>query len=223
MEKQNLDEDVISIRNDGDMTNIFVDQYRPFIASCCHKFLGNGNLQYRDDAISIGMLAFYEAMRSFNMSQGHFLSFAELVIKRRLTDWTRKDANYQKHTILVEKLPEKAYVPKLKDNLTEEIARLKTEMALWQISFEQLYKDAPRHSSTQLLYRELASYILNNPTLKEQILQKRYLPVKEIVNNTGISCKVIERARRYLITVLLIQTGDYPDVASFLELETWRA
>src|SRR5690554_430015 len=67
--------------------------YRPFFlrvaSNSCRKYLVLG----RDDEASIAMIAFNEAIDSYNSDGGaSFLSFAELVIKRRLVDYFRRQS-----------------------------------------------------------------------------------------------------------------------------------
>jgi len=47
----------------------------------------------QDDELSIALMAFVEAIRSYDVSKGNFLSFSQNVIKRRIIDYYRKEKN----------------------------------------------------------------------------------------------------------------------------------
>ena len=77
---------ISSIRDDAEETGRFVEEYKPFIASCTEKVTGRFVNYGSDDELSIAMIAFVEAIRSFDSSKGNFFSFSRNVIKRRLIE-----------------------------------------------------------------------------------------------------------------------------------------
>ena len=66
-----------------------LDVYKRQASNCCRKYLVLG----RDDEASIAMIAFNEAIDSFDSTGGaSFLSFAEIVVKRRMVDYFRRQS-----------------------------------------------------------------------------------------------------------------------------------
>ena len=53
------------------------------------------NISQSDDEWSLALAAFVEAVRTYDLSKGRFLSFSELVIKRRLTDYYRSQLKFR--------------------------------------------------------------------------------------------------------------------------------
>ena len=51
--------------------------------------------------------------------------------------------------------------------------------------------------------------IVKPPLLVKEIKEKKYLPIKAILELINIRRKVIERHRDYIITAVIILTGDY--------------
>jgi RNA polymerase sigma factor len=61
--------------------------------------------------------------------------------------------------------------------------------------------------------------LLQNKELILTIKNKKYLPIAEIEKITKVPRKTIERARNYIIAVVLIRDGDYQYINSFV---SWR-
>ena len=91
--KKSLEESVELIqKGDTTLQNELIKSYKPFIAktvsSVCKRYIYES-----DDEFSIGMIAFNEAIEKFNTEKGSsLLSFAEVLIKRRVIDYIRKNA-----------------------------------------------------------------------------------------------------------------------------------
>lgn len=94
--KRKLEESVVLIQQ-GDQTllNETIDSYKPFIAktvsSVCKRYIYES-----DDEFSIGLIAFNEAIEKYTPERGSsLLSFAEVIIKRRVIDYIRKQVKDQ--------------------------------------------------------------------------------------------------------------------------------
>ncbi len=93
-DRNQLTELVLAAQNgDSSARERVLQDYRPFFlrvaSSSCRKYLVLG----RDDEASIAMIAFNEAIDSYNSEGGaSFLSFAEIVIKRRMVDFFRRQS-----------------------------------------------------------------------------------------------------------------------------------
>jgi RNA polymerase sigma factor (sigma-70 family) len=89
-----IQERIESIRTNTDNINGFVEEYKPFIAACAEKVAGRYLTYGSDDELSIAMIAFTEAIRTFDQSRGNFFSFSRNVIKRRLIDYYRREKRH---------------------------------------------------------------------------------------------------------------------------------
>jgi RNA polymerase sigma factor len=233
MSLNSLNERAEKIKNNQDEINKLVDEYRPFIASCVEKVTGRYVRYGEDDELSIALLAFVEAINSFNISKGNFLAFAQNVIKRRLIDYYRKEKKHSNVVSLSECVREdedheidhstdEAIERFSSETISEyrrlELEELKKELDGWGITFFELIDISPKHHKTRKIYSEIIRYILSNPELLKQIKQKKYLPIAEIEKNTGIPRKKIERARKYILAVTIIISGDYQYIKSYIDL-----
>ncbi len=223
---------ISSIRDDAEETGRFVEEYKPFIASCTEKVTGRFVNYGSDDELSIAMIAFVEAIRSFDSSKGNFFSFSRNVIKRRLIDYYRsekrhsdvvslnlyiesKEAEYDLST-------EEAMREFSDRNIAElrrlEIQELGRELSHWNITYQDLAKVSPRHKKTRKRCAELAGMILSRPDMLESVMTKKYLPVKELEKASGLPRKFIERFRKYIIAIVVVAIGDYQHIKDYIKL-----
>lgn len=214
---------VEKIKLDEEQINKFVQEYKPFIASCTEKMTGRYMRYGEDDELSIALMAFVEAIHAYSCERGNFLPFARNVIKRRLIDYYRKEKKHNnvislnEHSLVEDEEKDRSIYESIDryildeamENRRLEIKEFRDELAKWEISFDDLVSASPKHSKTRKLCNEISQYILSQPELVETMKTKKYLPVAEIEKSLDISRKKIERARRYIIAVILVKTGDY--------------
>ncbi|HOP91811.1 MAG TPA: RNA polymerase sigma factor SigI [Acetivibrio thermocellus] len=228
-----INQRVEAIKNNEEEINLFVEEYKPFIAACTQKVVGRYVAYGQDDELSIALMAFVEAIRSYDVSKGNFLSFSQNVIKRRIIDYYRKE---KKHSVVVninghledeEEETDLGIAMSIDKYSEEEISeyrrleleQLKKELKEWDISFFDLVNISPKHKRAKKIYSKIIKFVLSRPDIMEKIKQKKYLPVAEIEQSLKIPRKTIERARKYIITVVIIFTGDYEFIRDYVNWE----
>lgn len=231
MQSVSINERVESIKNNQEEINRLVEDYKPFIASCVEKVTGRYVRYGEDDELSIALIAFVEAIKSFDGTKGNFLSFAQNVIKRRLIDYFRKEKRHANVIPLNEYFNEDDEEEKdlsvtqaldiysakeVSEYRRLELEELKYELKQWDISFFELAEVSPKHNSTRKIYSEIIRFLQSQPELVRLIRTKRYLPIAEIEKFTRIHRKKIERGRKYIIAVILITTGDYHYIRDYI-------
>ena len=226
-----INERVEQIKNKQEEINRLVEEYKPFIASCVQGVTGRYVRYGEDDELSIAMMAFVEAINSYEISKGNFLSFARNVIKRRLIDYFRKENKHSANVSIsdyirdedeeneVDITDREAIAKHSEAEISEyrrwELEQLKLELSKWDISFFELVEVSPKADKTRKAYADIIKSLLSQPELIKLIKVKKYLPVAEIEKITGIPRKTIERGRKYIIAVLIINTGDYEYIKDY--------
>lgn len=169
------------------------------------------------------MIAFDEAINRYESSRGSFFKFAELVISNRVKDALRikkrqtREISYDdslniddhRFTGLCSELDEDSI------DLREEIKRYEKELARFQITFEMLADETPKHKDTKAKAMMISKFISKDNSIVEELYKKRRLPLSKIVLKFGTTAKVIKRSRKYIISLVVIFTG------GFTQLKTW--
>lgn len=210
--------------------NEFIEENKGFIykIACriCNRRLDWGI----DDELSISLIAFNSACDSFNNNKGNFYSYAVVVIKNTLFDYFRKNKNAP---LLVFATEDENYdFIDVKISLTkheiestnkiraEEIILFSKELKNYGLDFMSLVDSSPKHTDTRTSLLNIALIISHNELVVENIKAKKQLPVKEIILLTGVNRKLVEKWRKYLLTLLLLLASDqYPYIISYLNVK----
>ncbi|SFQ99093.1 RNA polymerase sigma-I factor [Desulfoscipio geothermicus] len=197
-----------------------IEQGKPFIAkvssTICKRYLCWG----RDEELSVALLAYNEAIDAYNKdNKTTFTTFAHRVIHRRLVDYFRKEVK-QQHLSLVpidednnefSKAEKDISIIKYQDSTQQEdlvatIATFNMILKDYGITFKNLVKCSPKHRDTRENLMRIALYIAENNELFTQLKKTKRLPVHELCKKLGVSRKVIEKGRKYIIALTLILT-----------------
>ena len=217
-------------KEDIDVADELIRDYMPFIRSECAKF-AQKELHYgKDDELSIGMLAFHEAIRSYSRLKGAFLKYAALLIKSRLIDFARKEKRHEGHISLDAPIDEKGHLlsETLSDNINpqeekmrvsatkEEILELSMTLAQFGVSLKDVVDNCPLQKRSYEKCLKAIAYAKDNEDLLNDLLNTKRLPIKELSKATKVSTKTLERHRRYLIAMLVIYTNGYEIIRNHL-------
>ncbi len=224
---ETLEERVISSQKDPQKKDLLIKQFKPFIASIIQKRLGKFLAYGVDDELSIGLLAFDEAINSYNINKGKFLSFSRLVITNRIIDYYRKQSR-QSHstssyddteddatTSLIDKKSIEQFT--LQSELEDkkfEIIEYSHELGLWGINFGDLERISPKQDNLRMEYINCAKMIVKDKIILDELMRTRRLPIKNITKIMPLHRKKIERGRIYIIALVIAIVKKY----SFIEL-----
>jgi len=209
---QSLENRVIEVRDDKYKTSRLISEFTPFIASVAQKRVGRF-LQYgTDEELSVGLAAFKEAMDSYDMDRGKFLSFARLVISMRLIDYYRKKGKEKTLSLdddntasgLIDSSSMEQYrIDDENEARILEIIEYRTELEKWGVSLEQLAEVSPRKENLREQYKDVAKVIVGNSGILKTLMETKRLPIKEIEETTMLHRKKLERGRIYIIAIVL--------------------
>ena len=209
-----------------------LEAYTPFILKTA-SFVQQKYVTLSDDAWSIALIAFWEAMDHFDSDKGGFEAYAAMVIKRRLIDYQRKlyklsaeitvapdaftgEAGEDNAAVQPQGLLLKSAVSPDDPSLSDEVTEVSSLLAKYGFTFMDLVTCSPKSEKTKAACVAAASYMLRTPTLIAKMRHVRRLPIQAVANGTQVSFKLINRHRRYIIAVVEILDGDYPGLATYL-------
>lgn len=233
-----LEDKIYQIQNgDERLRNKLIDSYQPFIkkvvSKVCNRFIDQSMDEY-----SIGLFAFNEAINQYQKGQGsRFLTFADMVIRRRIIDFLRKEARTA-NTVYFDQpetdedgQQEESYIEQqaaidyyeeqqqIQERM-EQIESYKELLLQYGITFKVLSKQCPKHIDARENAKQIARILVGNEKLANYLLEKKQLPIKELLQYVSCSRKTIERNRKYIIAVSLIYLGGFTALKPYIEPET---
>ncbi len=233
----------------GDATarELLLKRYTPFALKVASRVIGSYVELGRDDEASVALMAFNEAIDSYDPGRGaSFLGFAQAVIRRRLIDFFRQARSRSREVPLsafgeaedgseeilgsggvgaVGRL-EAAQVAAAEwadadwEEATDrrgEVLRFRELLKAYGITLAELVRISPRHEDARKRAMEAARVLASRPNLIGHLRRRGELPLKELEILVGLSRKTLERQRKYIIAVALILTEDMPHLEAYLK------
>lgn len=234
---QKIEDEIAAIqRGNDDARNSLLHAYRPFIkkavSKVCRRYVTES-----DDEFSIGLIAFNHAIDQYSVEKGSsFLTFANVIIQRRVIDYIRKENKMTMVSIDEEETEEQSQSSILttvsmkefeKQNEAEErkleIVSLTSLLREFNLSFQDLVEQTPKHIDARQNAIQVANILSSDPELLQQLLLQKKIPVKELTEKVDVSRKTIERNRKYIIGITLVLSGEFPLLKEYMKevVEQW--
>jgi len=223
---------IVAQQGDLDILNHLLKAYQPFIAKCvsgvCKRYID----PEQDDEFSIGLSAFHSAIETFSPDKGSsFLSFAKLVITRRIIDDIRAKQRYPDSVSLdetfdAEKMENPREIKAVKDAYKEEqdiwyrrqeILDFQKKLAAYKISLSELTEVAPKHKDARESAIRTARILFNDADMKQYVHKKKRLPMKDLVKKVEVSKKTLERNRKYILAIFIVLDKEYLYLNDYLK------
>jgi len=220
---------VYAAKEDVQKADDLIRDYIPFIRSEASKCILKPCTE-QDDEYSIAMIAFHEAILRYERGRGAFLSYASMLIRSRIIDYQRKEFRHQEtvslnaergddnRMILDEVADERDHYeesPNL-EATKQEIEELSAVMADFGVSFSDVADNSPKQERTLEACASAIRYAAENKYLLDELLRTKKLPLAQLVLGCGAESKTLERHRKYILAMLLIQTNGYEIIRGHL-------
>lgn len=229
----NKEDQLISLVNEAKHDNGKADEliraYIPFIKKQASSFISRICTD-QDDELSIALMAFHEAIISYAHHRGSFLKYASLMIKSRLTDYMRREARHrglvymmddcgEDDVPLLEKLKDEKDLIEEAESLAatkKEIEELGEVLASFGVSFSDIADNSPRQKRTLDACARAVRYAVDAPDLLTELLQTKKVPMLRLSDGANVERKTLERHRKYILAMLIIQTNGYEIIRGHL-------
>ncbi len=221
---------VLSAKGNALVIDQLIADYLPFIkgvaSKACGRIVGN------DDELSIAMLAFHEAIGGYDQQKGAFLKYAELIIKRKIIDFQRKEKRHSGQVSLDKPLNDSEDASMLdliadqsdqyqsiamRDATRDEIMELTAQLAEFDLSLSDIADNCPKQDRTFAACQKAIAYARQNPDLICDLKQSGRLPLAKLVAGAGIERKTAERHRKYIMALMLIYSNGYEIIRGHLK------
>ncbi len=227
----NNDQWAVDARNDEDIRSQLICQHERYILWTASR-ASRRFVRKDDDEWSVALLAFSQAIDTFDPDRGSFLPHAALVIRRRLSDHYRSQRRYEaelpvpphvlegewteeEHSPLYERVATLAVVREDR-TLADEIAEASEAFTAYGFSFYDLAACSPKSGKTKLQCAQAIRTLLADDALVREMKAARQLPIAKLQKSTGLPRKTLERYRRYIIAACEIETLDCPGLSGYL-------
>lgn len=225
---------VYAAKEDNGAADDLIRRYIPYIRAESSKFMGRICTE-SDDEFSIAMIAFHEAVQGYSRERGAFLPYAAVLIRNRLIDYSRKEKRHQdnlsldapdgeQERTLLEQIPDSRDLYAQNQDLEatrQEIEELASVLRSFGVSFADVADHSPRQERTKETCLSAIRYAMENRHLLEELLRTKKLPLAELVKGAGCDRKTLERHRKYILAMLVIQTNGYEIIRGHLR-HVWK-
>ena len=217
-------------KGDNELREDFINEYKPFILKAVSKVTKRFVEIENSEEYSIGLMAFNESIDSYDTKYKRgFFSFSSQVIKRRIIDFIRKNAN-DKKTLPMTYYQKEDGVNFEEKYLTdegsgqfenieveEEIIMFKNELKKYGITLKDLADCAPKHNDSKILCLNIARAIAGNDILYEKFMRTRNIPLTELLEKVKVYHGTVSRNRKYIIALTLIIKSELEVIKSYVE------
>ncbi len=220
-------------QGDVDARNQLIQDYTPFVLKVASQKAGRFLRPGVDEEISVALLAFNEAIDAYDGKRGSFLSFSQTVIQRRLVDYFRRGGRHAQEVPLSDFESEDPLDVELTplDRAAESAWQLRQEQEQRRLEIEeygqlldryglrlnQLPDLAPKHRDSRSRAIRVARWVIQHPQHRAALVSRGELPIKVLAETFGVSRKLIERNRRYIVAVCVMLVNDLPHLQAYLE------
>ncbi len=183
---------------------ILLEDYFPFVVSEVSKMTHAYVRTDDSEALSVGLEAFNHALDTYQPKQGTLIGFAKVVIRNRLIDEYRK----KNKTMSVISLDALKDLP-VNDDLERtalirlEIDQYRKELKRYNIDFDDLPEQTPKHADVVKRLKILASNISADKDIMQEMLQTGKLPSRKIALKMNVSNKILRNHREFLIALII--------------------
>lgn len=217
---QELSEEILKIRtgDDKELREGFIASQKDFIrryaSNICKRELDWAN----DDELSIALMAFNEAIDTFNPDVGgSFAGYSRLLMRNSLIDYFRKQPRLKTVSLDLDipgQDPESdgswhVFIREAeqKDRVYD-IQNFCLTLEEFGLNLEDLVRASPRHADTRRQLKEIARQVAGEASLVEKIYGQKRLPIKEIQDLAGVRRKYLEHWRKYILSLVIVLTRE---------------
>ncbi len=217
-----LDEKVVELRSNKDEKGIsdLIEQYKPYII----RIVSNTKRSYveidNDEELSIGLMAFYEAIERYEPDKGKFLSYAAIVIESRVKSYILNEKkHYHQNIESIEEPASQKMSIEEKYEIVNEIEVFERTLGLFKITLDQLTDQAPKHIDTRKNAVDISVKTSHEKDLIQFFYSKFRLPITKIAERFLVSIKVIKGSKSFIIACIIILTKNLEALKEWLNYE----
>ena len=189
-----------------------IEHYKPFIIRITSEFTGRYISVENDDEFSIALFAFAKAVECYQEEKGNFLTFARIVIERRLMNY-QKSENNKKMAVSLDQLMDMGIEfskTKVNENieLQDEIDLYCQDLRYFGLDLDTLANFSPKHRDTRNRAIDIAEACSLDKPIVKSTYRKKKLPIRAVSRLTLYSEKIIKTSKIFILATMIIFVKD---------------
>lgn len=231
MTQQPIVKRVYAAKGDSMAADAIIRDYLPFIKAETSKAIGRIITNDKSDEVSIAMIAFHEAIQSYQRLRGAFLKYAAVVIHNRLIDYYRKEKRHigqvslysktgeEDEGELLDTLPDSTDAYQVSDTrqaTVQEINELKAQLEAFGLTLNDIADNCPQQERTFVSCQKALAFARETPNIIEELKRTKKLPLVALVEGSKVERKTLERHRKYLMALMIIYSNGYEIIRGHL-------
>lgn len=203
---------------------MFIQEYIPFVLKTVSNVLNKYVETENSEEFIIGLEAFNEAIDKYDESRGNFISFSSVVIKNKIIDYIRKEKSNNNVMYLDEYEDSQSIIDNQNEitkfneilSIQMELMDLKSKLAEFKITLDDLAKDSPKHEDTRYNAIRAARLIQENKNLKEKLYLYKKLPLREVLSQYDTSRRFMDKNKKFIIAAVLILDSNLDSLKEYI-------
>ncbi len=227
-----MDDLAVQAAQDEETRAQFIQGCERFILKTVYRCT-NRYARKSDDEWSVALIAFSNAIDTFDPEKGGFFAYAELVMRSRLADYRRSQAKYAMEMDVAPMVfsgdveQDEEYSPlqtmivkrtsaEQSNDLRYEILAANDIFSQYGFTFYDLARCSPKSTKTRRQCAEVVIYMIQRRKLMDDLRSNKQLPLRTLCENTGVPRKLLERHRKYIIAAIEIFDAEYPCLQEYM-------
>lgn len=215
---------LITMAQEGDKAarEEILQENKIFITKISSKICGRYLCWENDDELSVALIAFNEAIDRFNKDKNDsFHSFSYQIIRQRLIDHFRRENRHHHLDFYSPGEAEGEFSPyenecaweeyhqaNHRELMAEAFKELNSVLSIFEMSLKDVSRACPKHRDTRETLIRVAKFLSEDKELLGYLFRCKQLPVKELTVQCGVSRRVLEKGRKYIIALAFILSDE---------------
>lgn len=213
---------VFDAKHDLQQRELFIKAHIPFIIYTTSAVIGRYISVENDEAFSVALEGFNQAIDSYNSDLSKFETYATTVIKNKIIDFIRHEKKHMHHDPLDEQIASQLIMPEADDTLRLEIEEFSEVLSLFGLSFDKLADISPTHKDTRIRAITVGKEASKHDQVVSEIYRIFKLPVNLVLKFVESTRRFVYLHRHYILSVTLIFSEDLKALQSWI-LETLKS
>lgn len=194
-----------------------IEEYMPFIIKEISNVTGRYVSYENSLELSVGLMAFDEAIDRYDKDKGSFTNLASLVIKSRVKDFLKQN-NYYEYHVPIEENEDFQEVDFGEDELKLEVAKFNQILDKFNIDVETLVEESPTHKKTRRENIKLGRDVSEEKPIVNKLYKTRKLPMADIILRFQTTKKKLKYHRNFIISVIIVFHEKLSNIMEFMNL-----